>query len=756
MTQVIKNLPEREPQIYYDEPQPKPPPLGSTGALAWIRENLFGSPIDAILTIIGAFIIVTVVTSFIGWSVQIANWFAIQYNFRLFMVGTFPSDLEWRVVLVALFVAFMIGVMIAAWAKRLPRFLLIAVAAILILALVIPILSNALIPLPKNQLLAGETEIVRGTTSQIPQQQVSFLGQSGEEVSVSFSDSFETDEELLELTGFMDIATTTLRNTATVRLEDQARLAELVNMLGAADDENVVVEAWESNPNVIQIAHGDPDEDDTRIELLTAAEYETLLAERDSLEVPEPSLDIYRVNQAAVEVNILDGTTLEPIGDPITIEPGSDSVATFTLPGDGWFVLEKTVAEPDSIAYLDIEGVFPTYYASTSFQRVPDGYTVSNEEFPEPQIEGERFAIPSTNVIDNRYRGDHSFADYLRVYLSPFLSIFNVHLVIITAVAALGWFITRRLDEQRPVEEGQTAFSTRLATYMLLIAPILLWLAVDGLKVGEIFLSVGLAALVGYLVFRYVRNDILGFAIGAIATLLVFSVLPGLIPGLGVELLPKTDSLDWGGFLLAVMLTVFGIIIAFPLGVGLALGRRSDLPAVSYFSTLFIEGIRGSPFITVLFFFQLMIPFLGEAFGGMPRVYRALIATIIFSAAYLAENVRGGLQSLPPGQQEAGQAVGLTGWQVTLFITLPQALRAVIPAIVGQFIGLFKDTSLVSLVGLTDPVRTIVVVTAQTAFKSNRNEAVVFVAIGYFVVSYIMSWVSRRIEATGSGAARRA
>jgi general L-amino acid transport system permease protein len=132
-----------------------------------------------------------------------------------------------------------------------------------------------------------------------------------------------------------------------------------------------------------------------------------------------------------------------------------------------------------------------------------------------------------------------------------------------------------------------------------------------------------------------------------------------------------------------------------------------------------------------------------------------MVAVTLFSAAYLAENVRGGLQSLPPGQEEAAKALGLAGWQVTLYITLPQALRAVIPALVGQFISLYKDTSLVAIVGLTDLTGVTRNVAAQTEFQGLLRETYVFISIIYFSFSYVMSIVSRRIEASGSGAARR-
>ena len=224
----------------------------------------------------------------------------------------------------------------------------------------------------------------------------------------------------------------------------------------------------------------------------------------------------------------------------------------------------------------------------------------------------------------------------------------------------------------------------------------------------------------------------------------------------GSTILPQTDSRLWGGLLLTVLLTIVGILGSFPLGVLLALGRRSHLPVVSATCTLYIELVRGVPLITVLFMSMLLLPLVNPALAGPDTaVYRAMVAVLLFSAAYLAENVRGGLQSIPHGQEEAAKALGLAGWQITLYIMLPQALRAVIPALVGQFIALFKDTSLVAIVGLIDLTGIAQAVVAQTEFLGTRREVFVFISIIYFIFSYAMAMVSRRIEASGSGMTRR-
>ncbi|MBI4761599.1 MAG: amino acid ABC transporter permease [Chloroflexota bacterium] len=202
----------------------------------------------------------------------------------------------------------------------------------------------------------------------------------------------------------------------------------------------------------------------------------------------------------------------------------------------------------------------------------------------------------------------------------------------------------------------------------------------------------------------------------------------------------------WGGLLLTFLLTVVAILFSFPLGVLLALGRRSELPVVRWFSVLYIELVRGVPLITILFMAQLMLPLFLPQGMTIDRVLRAMVGITLFSAAYLAENVRGGLQAIPKGQYEAAQALGLSGAQTMIFIILPQALRLVIPILVGQFIAVFKDTALVAIVGLLDLVGIAKTVLAQPEFLGLQREVYVFVSLVYWVLSYGMSYLSQRLE----------
>ncbi|KPQ32470.1 MAG: ABC-type L-amino acid uptake system permease component AapM [Phormidium sp. OSCR] len=202
----------------------------------------------------------------------------------------------------------------------------------------------------------------------------------------------------------------------------------------------------------------------------------------------------------------------------------------------------------------------------------------------------------------------------------------------------------------------------------------------------------------------------------------------------------------WNGLLLTLVTSTISIILCFPAGVLLALGRQSSLPILRWICIFYIEIVRGFPLIGILFMAQVMLP-LFLPIGVRPdRVVRAIVGLSLFSAAYMAENVRGGLQSVPRGQIEAAKALGLSTPWVVLLIVLPQALRAVIPAIVGQFIGLLKDTSLLALVGLVELTGIARSILAQPEFIGDYAEVYIFIGIIYWILCYGMSWASRKLE----------
>lgn len=214
----------------------------------------------------------------------------------------------------------------------------------------------------------------------------------------------------------------------------------------------------------------------------------------------------------------------------------------------------------------------------------------------------------------------------------------------------------------------------------------------------------------------------------------------------GVLGLSYVENSRWGGLPLTLILSTFGIAFAFPFGVLLALGRRSHMPVIKSFSIVYIELIRGVPLISLLFMSSVMLPlFLPEGIT-IDKLLRAQIAIILFAAAYIAETVRGGLQSIPKGQYEGADSLGLSYWQQTRLIILPQALKVVIPPLVGIFIALFKDTSLVVIIGIFDLTQAAKAAIADAAWRGFSVEAYVFIAVIYFIFCFAISRYSQRLE----------
>lgn len=259
-------------------------------------------------------------------------------------------------------------------------------------------------------------------------------------------------------------------------------------------------------------------------------------------------------------------------------------------------------------------------------------------------------------------------------------------------------------------------------------------------------LNATLVLLLGYVTGRgqFIKSAqiILAWILAPAVTLVLLSGVEGF------ALLEKVATTAWGGLMVTLLLSIGGILLSFPIGVLLALGRRSSLPVVSAVSTVFIETIRGVPLITILFMFSVILTLFLPEEARLDRLLRALMAMTVFSAAYTAENVRGGLQAVPLGQIEAAKALGMGGFQTTLLIVLPQALRAVIPAIVGQFIALFKDSTLVVIVGINDFLGIgKSVINSSPEFVQLQLEVYLFIAAIYWVFSYLMSAASRKLEA---------
>jgi len=274
-----------------------------------------------------------------------------------------------------------------------------------------------------------------------------------------------------------------------------------------------------------------------------------------------------------------------------------------------------------------------------------------------------------------------------------------------------------------PLETPTITFAVRA---VFLVNPLLIYL---GYRIGR------LGAVKG-------RHVAMFWLIASV--LMVLVLLPGYK---NIPALTEVPTSAWGGLMVTLLLAVGGIVLSFPIGVLLALGRRSSLPVVKISSILFIEVVRGVPLVTILFMFSVILALFMPAESRIDRLIRALMAMVFFSAAYTAENVRGGLQAIPLGQVDAAKAVGLTNFHVTTLIVLPQALRMVIPAIVGQFISLFKDTTLVVIVGINDLLGIGgAVLNLSPEFVRLNMEVYLFIAVIFWIFSYFMSYASLQLE----------
>ena len=322
-----------------------------------------------------------------------------------------------------------------------------------------------------------------------------------------------------------------------------------------------------------------------------------------------------------------------------------------------------------------------------------------------------------------------------------------VALFVLAAAAGLGVGAAAR-RRALDVEEGRAATVTARGMLLRRVGPLLALVAVllgFAQSVAATLLVAAVAAVA--LGFRFLgarvppkrgRLVTLAMLVGIVAAYLVVASFGGV------------PTEDWGGLLLTVFLAVAGIVLSFPLGVLLALGRRSSYPAIRLVCIVYIELVRGVPLIAILFMGAFALGFFLPPGSDPPSlVTRALVAFVAFTAAYIAEIVRGGLQAVPRGQVEAAQALGLSPIRTTGLIVLPQALRAVIPGIVGQFISLFKDTSLVAVIGLTELLGVAEIVTKQRDFAGQGLivETLIFAAFVYWAGAYWMSRESQRLEA---------
>ncbi len=240
--------------------------------------------------------------------------------------------------------------------------------------------------------------------------------------------------------------------------------------------------------------------------------------------------------------------------------------------------------------------------------------------------------------------------------------------------------------------------------------------------------------------FKKITNIKVRIAILILFPIIAFVLLYG---GFGLQIVPTTK---WGGLLLTIVVAAVGIVVSFPIGIIFALGRQSDMPIIKTISVIYIEFIRGVPLITLLFMASVILPLFFPEDMSFDKLLRALIGITLFQAAYIAEVIRGGLQAIPKGQYEACDSIGLSYWQAMGLVILPQALKISIPNIVGSFVALFKDTTLVLIIGLFDVLAMVTLTTTDPNWLGFSTEGYVFVTIIYWMICFSMSKYAQSVE----------
>jgi len=286
-----------------------------------------------------------------------------------------------------------------------------------------------------------------------------------------------------------------------------------------------------------------------------------------------------------------------------------------------------------------------------------------------------------------------------------------------------------------------------MATTITLGGPFLLALLPIGASDRIRWIVVGLITLAGFGVGRAFSKRV--GRVVMIAWLMYLPFVLVIVRGWTGEkgFLPYVPTNAWGGLLLTSLIAFVGLLLSFPIGISLAIGRMSSYPLIRAFCVVYIELVRAVPLITVFFMAQTMLPLFLPANMTIDRVVRAMTAFTLFSSAYMAENVRGGLQAIPKGQHEAAAALGLSSIQSLRLVILPQALRNIIPILTASAIGGFRDTSLVLIVGLLDLLGIAKATLAQPEFLGRHIEVYTFLAGIYWLLSYIMSYIGQLIEA---------
>ncbi|WP_425646817.1 amino acid ABC transporter permease [Agrobacterium leguminum] len=295
-----------------------------------------------------------------------------------------------------------------------------------------------------------------------------------------------------------------------------------------------------------------------------------------------------------------------------------------------------------------------------------------------------------------------------------------------------------------------TALPRRMLWFSLLYPGLVYWLIWGGSLWFPVTFYLAFAAGAAAIAFFGRKNAALATTAAILTTVLWWAYLAGPLSALLENAAPlsleSVASRQIGGFLLSIIIGVTGIAMSLPLGILLALGRRSDMPLIHILSVVFIEFIRGVPLITLLFTASLLLNYFLPPGTNFDLILRVVIMVTLFASAYMAEVIRGGLAALPRGQYEAAEALGLDYWKAQRLVILPQALKISIPGIVNSFIGLFKDTTLVMFIGLLDPIALAAAIRANTNWQGIYWELYIFIGATFFVFCFGMSRYSMYLE----------
>lgn len=676
-------------------PQARRPPVNETGIIRWLRHNLFSSVTDSIISIITLLVIGSLLVNFLRWALLEAQWEIVFLNLRVLNLGNqFPQDAVWRAK-IAFFIMIFLGLLSVGLWGRFKRTFALIVAIIAVAMFVIPPLTETVPEPPIYTYLEPDYAI----------RQVNFIAQEGQGLTFNILPQIDpADFSLANLSGYVE--------------NDNQQANTAFDAFSAAITE------------VVFLDQRDPSEYD----LNTAIQ----VSDRDS--------------NVIAQSNFTEGTI-------------EDTVFRWTAPYSGWFTYTSVLNEENpgeaGVALLRVDNLEVYRSTSSAQQERLERYG------PIPTFEC-RNCGTLANRTDMRFEGQRTLAQFFSLQLAPFLletrEMFFTGLVI----GAVGYFIGHGA-RQNWLKNLQ--ISARLERTVAIAAAVLFVIYMLAQLTGfngstpnnttlYLLILVALcAAVIVYALILLFKADSSQKSTGAaLLWAISFPVILTLINGVaGVNAMQQIRSEEQGGLLLTLLLSAVAIVASFPVGLLLALGRQSKLPVVSFFCTLFIEVVRGVPLITLLFMGRLILPFFGVGLQNVDLLIRIMVVLTLFTSAYLAEVIRGGLQTVPRGQFEAAHAVGLNDFYSNVFIVLPQALRSVIPAIMGQAISLFKDTSLVYIIGLYELVGTMgqLLGDSQTGYLMYPREGYLFVGLVFFIFSYIMAEASRSVEKTGSGAFRR-